>query len=274
MKIAADELIKLANELATNDQITVDAMKQKFLDTTEAMLRKDIEDNKAIGTNGAQAILQNVDGMVRILTHCNTGSLATAGYGTALGVVRKLFEMNRLEHIYCTETRPYNQGARLTAFELVHDKLPATLIIDSVVAALLRSKVSQNPLANSRFETQFFLVFFVLLNHFLSFTSGCSFQNIAAVVVGADRVVANGDTANKIGTYQIAVVAKYHNVPFYIAAPLTSIDLKIPSGDQIVIEERPDREMTHVGEHRIAANGIKCWNPAFDVTPAHLITGK
>lgn len=98
-------------------------------------------------------------------------------------------------------------------------------------------------------------------------------QNIAAVVVGADRVVANGDTANKIGTYQIAVVAKYHNVPFYIAAPLTSIDLKIPSGDQIVIEERPDREMTHVGEHRIAATGIKCWNPSFDVTPAHLITG-
>lgn len=98
-------------------------------------------------------------------------------------------------------------------------------------------------------------------------------QNIAAVVVGADRVVANGDTANKIGTYQIAVVAKYHNVPFYIAAPLTSIDLKITSGEQIVIEERPDREMTHVGEHRIAAQGIKCWNPAFDVTPAHLITG-
>lgn len=96
---------------------------------------------------------------------------------------------------------------------------------------------------------------------------------MAAVVVGADRVVANGDTANKIGTYQIAVAAKYHNVPFYIAAPLTSIDLKIPTGDQIVIEERPDREMTHVGEHRIAAQGIKCWNPAFDVTPAHLITG-
>lgn len=141
MKIAADELIKLANELATSDQMTVGEMKQKFLDTTEAMLRKDISDNKAIGTNGAMEILQKADGMVRILTHCNTGSLATAGYGTALGVVRKLFEMNRLEHIYCTETRPYNQGARLTAFELVHDKLPATLIIDSMVAALLRSKV-------------------------------------------------------------------------------------------------------------------------------------
>lgn len=141
MKIAADELIKLANDLATDERVNVNEMKQQFLDTTEAMLRKDIADNKAIGTNGANAILQNTDGMVRILTHCNTGSLATAGYGTALGVVRKVFELNRLEHIYCTETRPYNQGARLTAFELVHDKLPATLIIDSMVAALLRSKV-------------------------------------------------------------------------------------------------------------------------------------
>lgn len=174
--------------------------------------------------------------------------------------MRKLHDLSRLEHVYCTETRPYNQGARLTAFELVHDKLPATLIIDSMVSALLRSKVppisTLHPIKMS-------------ITNFLK----NPFQNIAAVVVGADRVVANGDTANKIGTYQIAVVAKYHNVPFYIAAPLTSIDLKIPSGDQIVIEERPDREMTHVGEHRIAAQGIKCWNPAFDVTPAHLITG-
>lgn len=151
MKIAADELIRLANGLATDETVNVDEMKHKFLDTTEAMLRKDIEDNKAIGTNGANAILQNADGMVRVLTHCNTGSLATAGYGTALGVVRKLFEMNRLEHIYCTETRPYNQGARLTAFELVHDKLPATLIIDSMVAALLRSKVCKN----NKFEIMF-----------------------------------------------------------------------------------------------------------------------
>lgn len=143
MKIAADELIKFANELASNESVNVDDMKRKFLDTTEAMLRKDIEDNKAIGTNGAKAILQNTDGNknCKILTHCNTGSLATAGYGTALGVVRTLFEMNRLEHIYCTETRPYNQGARLTAFELVHDKLPATLIIDSMVAALMQKKV-------------------------------------------------------------------------------------------------------------------------------------
>lgn len=189
-----------------------------------------------------------------------------------LGVVRKLHELNRLEHVYCTETRPYNQGARLTAFELVHDKLPATLIIDSMVAALLRSKVRSGQISHDIFFPQIFFQSPRTKIHRLSSTQ-ISLQNIAAVVVGADRVVANGDTANKIGTYQIAVVAKYHNVPFYIAAPLTSIDLKIASGDQIVIEERPDREMTHVGEHRIAAQGIKCWNPAFDVTPAHLITG-
>ncbi|EDV94512.1 methylthioribose-1-phosphate isomerase [Drosophila grimshawi] len=246
MKISADELITLANELSKNDDVTVANMKQRFLDATEAMLEKDIADNRAIGSNGAKAILERVAeatgspgsaSPVRVLTHCNTGSLATAGYGTALGVVRHLSELGKLEHVYCTETRPYNQGARLTAYELVHEKLPATLVLDSMVAALFRVK------------------------------------NVAAVVVGADRVAANGDTANKIGTYQIAVVAKHHGVPFYVAAPLTSIDLQIPSGEHIIIEVRPDREMTHVGEHRIAAPGINCWNPAFDVTPASLITG-
>ncbi|SPP81132.1 methylthioribose-1-phosphate isomerase [Drosophila guanche] len=245
MKIAADELLVLANDLTKDDDVDVAAMKQRFLNATEAMLKKDIADNRAIGAHGAKAILQRVaaaagapmSGPVRVLTHCNTGSLATAGYGTALGVVRQLSELGKLEHVYCTETRPYNQGARLTAYELVHEKFPATLVLDSMVAALLRAK------------------------------------NVAAVVVGADRVAANGDTANKIGTYQIAVVARHHDVPFYVAAPLTSIDLHIPSGDHIIIEERPDREMTHVGEHRIAAPGINCWNPAFDVTPASLITG-
>ncbi|EDW83258.1 uncharacterized protein Dwil_GK22419 [Drosophila willistoni] len=248
MKIAADELLSLANDLTKAEDVSVPDMKQRFLNATEAMLQKDIADNRAIGANGAQAILKRVattlgaagtsgNGSVRVLTHCNTGSLATAGYGTALGVIRNLHELGKLEHVYCTETRPYNQGARLTAYELVHEKFPATLVLDSMVAALLRAK------------------------------------NVAAVVVGADRVAANGDTANKIGTYQIAVVAKHHGVPFYVAAPLTSIDLQIPSGDHIIIEERPDREMTHVGEHRIAAPGINCWNPAFDVTPASLITG-
>lgn len=239
MKIAAEELIDLANQLSKDEAVTFDEMKSKFLKTIEDMLAKDIADNKAIGDYGAKEILSRVSGdsPVRVLTHCNTGSLATANYGTALGVIRTLHGMKRLEHVYCTETRPYNQGARLTAYELVHDKIPATLIVDSMVAAVLKHR------------------------------------NITAVVVGADRIAANGDTANKIGTYQIAVLAKHHGVPFYIAAPFTSVDLSIPSGDHIVIEELPDREMTHVGEHRIAAKGIACWNPAFDVTPASLIAG-
>ncbi|CAG9858674.1 unnamed protein product [Phyllotreta striolata] len=239
MKIAAEDLIDFANRLSNDETLDLNAMKSIFLKTIEDMLAKDIADNTAIGDFGAREILKRLtgDGLVRILTHCNTGSLATAGYGTALGVIRTLHSMKRLEHVYCTETRPYNQGARLTAYELVHDKIPATLIVDSMVAAVMKHR------------------------------------NISAVVVGADRVAANGDTANKIGTYQIAVLAKYHGVPFYIAAPFTSIDMSIQSGDHIVIEERPDREMTHVGEHRIAAKGISCWNPAFDVTPAALIAG-
>lgn len=141
MKIAAEELTELANQLCANETVAIDEMKYKFLSRTEAMLTKDIADNRAIGEFGATAILNGVSGNVRVLTHCNTGSLATSGYGTALGVVRRLHELGRLEHVYCTETRPYNQGARLTAFELVHDKLPATLIVDSMVAALMRLKV-------------------------------------------------------------------------------------------------------------------------------------
>ncbi|XP_043251593.1 methylthioribose-1-phosphate isomerase isoform X2 [Colletes gigas] len=219
MKIAADELIQLANKLSKDQTVNVAEMKERFLDAIEYMREKDIADNKAIGDFGAEEILKNVSGnnSVRILTHCNTGSFATA------------------EQAYCSETRPYNQGARLTAYELVYEKIPATLICDDMVAALMKSRY------------------------------------ISAVVVGADRVAANGDTANKIGTYQIAIVAKYHNVPFYVAAPRTSIDFSIPSGDHIIIEERPVREMTHIKNQQIAAGGIQCWNPAFDVTPASLI---
>lgn len=211
----------------------------RFIEAIEAMLIKDVNDNKSIGDTGAKSILnqQSVESPVRILTHCNTGSLATAEYGTALGVVRSLHAQKKLDHVYFTETRPYNQGARLTAYELVHEKIPSTLIADSMVAALMKTK------------------------------------KVNAVVVGADRVAANGDTANKIGTYQIAVVARFHNVPFYVCAPLTSIDFETPSGDQITIEERPEREMTYVGDQRVACPGVSCWNPAFDVTPAKLITG-
>eukprot|EP00112_Aurelia_sp_Birch-Aquarium-sp1_P000540 Seg1052.3 transcript_id=Seg1052.3/GoldUCD/mRNA.D3Y31 product="Methylthioribose-1-phosphate isomerase" protein_id=Seg1052.3/GoldUCD/D3Y31 len=145
--------------------------------------------------------------------------------------------IRKLDHAFCTETRPYNQGARLTAYELVYEKIPATLIVDSAVSLLMTK------------------------------------HKLAAVVVGADRVVANGDTANKIGTYQLAITAKFHNVPFYIAAPTTTIDFNLKSGNDIVIEERSSEEITHVSGIRRAAEGINVFNPAFDVTPAALITG-
>uniref|UniRef100_A0A182VZ96 Methylthioribose-1-phosphate isomerase n=1 Tax=Anopheles minimus TaxID=112268 RepID=A0A182VZ96_9DIPT len=237
LKLAADDVKSLAESLLTNETVNVEEMKQEIIKSIEHMLEKDISDNRAIGDNGANVLLKGIDRPLKLLTHCNTGSLATAGYGTALGVIRSVGERNLLEHVYCTETRPYNQGARLTAYELVHDKLPATLITDNMVAALLNSRT------------------------------------IDAIIVGADRVAANGDTANKIGTYQMAVVAKHHGVPFYVAAPFTSIDVAIADGSQIKIEERPEHELTHIGGQRIAAPGIGCWNPAFDVTPAALITG-
>merc|ERR1719272_1475431 len=196
----------------------------------EQFLPDDIADNKAIGHYGAAAIMagKKPGEKVSVLTHCNTGSLATAGYGTALGVIRALHEAGNLEHAYCTETRPYNQGCRLTAYELIYDSMAAALMKD---------------------------------------------RKIDAVVVGADRVVANGDTANKIGTYQLAIVAKHHKVPYYIAAPKTSIDLTLAHGDEIEIEERRHDEMTSIDGVPVAAPGIGVWNPQFDVAPADLITG-
>lgn len=213
------------------------AVLESFIAEAETMLAKDVADNKAIGQFGAALFGNAAQRPVRILTHCNTGSLATASYGTALGVIRALHAKQWLEHAYATETRPYNQGARLTAFELVYEKIPATLITDSMAAFLMLRK------------------------------------GIDGVVVGADRVVANGDTANKIGTYQLAIAARYHGIPFYVAAPTTSIDVTLASGNEIIIEERPRHELTHVAGIAIAAEGIGVWNPSFDVTPACLITG-
>ncbi|KAL3410718.1 hypothetical protein V8F44DRAFT_635298 [Aspergillus fumigatus] len=231
---------------------------EAFIRAAEEMMTKDLDDNMKIGQNGAEWIIKHAlarhKSTATVLTHCNTGSLATSGYGTALGVIRSLASKKALEHAYCTETRPYNQGSRLTAFELVHDRLPATLITDSMVAALLASTKAE----------------------------------VDAIVVGADRVAANGDTANKIGTYGLAVLAKYHGVKFLVAAPLTTIDLGTKSGEDIVIEERPSAEVTKIrgpvdGDHpadivkletvHIAAKGIDVWNPAFDVTPSTLIDG-
>ncbi|KAG8367138.1 hypothetical protein BUALT_Bualt16G0041500 [Buddleja alternifolia] len=215
---------------------------QAYVEASEVMLQDDVASNKAIGHYGASFLQEQQTGPknISVLTHCNTGSLATAGYGTALGVIRALHEKGVLERAYCTETRPFNQGSRLTAFELVHDNIPATLIADSAAAALMKA------------------------------------GRVNAVIVGADRVAANGDTANKIGTYSLALSAMHHGIPFYVAAPLTSIDLSLPSGKEIVIEERSAKELLHarggLGE-QVAASGISVWNPAFDVTPATVISG-
>lgn len=229
----AEELSKTNSD--PRDFVTV------LYENLAAMLDDDIATNRQIGRHGAEHILSNhspsLDQQVVILTHCNTGSLASAGYGTALGVIRRLNEQEKLKHAYCTETRPYNQGSRLTAYELLSDSIPSTLICDSMCGCLMKER------------------------------------RVTAVVVGADRVVANGDTANKIGTYQLAVLALYHKVPFYIAAPFTTVDFQKSCGSEIVIEERSQEEMTHFGGKRIAPAGMKCWNPAFDVTPAELITG-
>ncbi|KAM8793894.1 methylthioribose-1-phosphate isomerase [Eudromia elegans] len=204
----------------------------------EDLLRRDLEDNERLGAHGARHLLERAPpGPLTVLTHCNTGTLATAGYGTALGVVRSLHAQGRLARVFCTETRPCNQGARLTALELLHDGLPATLIADSAAAAALR------------------------------------LRGVHAVVVGADRVAANGDTANKIGTYALALAARHHGVPFYVAAPSSSCDLALPHGDAIPIEERPATELTHWQGVPVATPGVPVWNPAFDVTPHELITG-
>ena len=203
------------------------------------MLQADVADNVAIGEHGADSIVSMSKATygLRLLTICNTGALATAGHGTALGIVRTLYSRGALERCYALETRPYNQGSRLTAFELVSEGIPGTLLCDSMAASLLRE------------------------------------AKIDAVVVGADRVAANGDTANKIGTYQLAVLAKEHGVPFYVAAPSTSIDLTTLSGRDIVVEQRPASELTTMAGVQIAPDGIDVWNPSFDVTPNALVTG-
>lgn len=234
---AASDIKEKLNSLLL-EKLPFSTIKESIISFIEKMIKDDVDDNVRIGDFGADHILQNVKNEdVCLLTHCNAGALATVGYGTALGVIRSVQKKNKLKHVFCTETRAYNQGARLTAFELVQEGIDSTLITDSTVSIAMKCK------------------------------------DITAVVVGADRVAANGDTANKIGTYQIAITAKYHQVPFYIAAPTTTIDLNINCGDEITIEERDHSEITQFKGERVAAPGIGCWNPAFDVTPASLITG-
>jgi methylthioribose-1-phosphate isomerase len=201
---------------------------------TEAVqiCEEDIAINRRLGANGRDLIPDDA----RILTHCNAGALATAGYGTALGVIRAACEGGRKIHVYVDETRPVLQGARLTAWELRREKIPCTLITDSMAGFLMQQ------------------------------------GKIDLIIVGADRIAANGDTANKIGTYTLAVLARSHGIPFYIAAPLSTIDPALSDGGAIVIEERSPEEVARVGATRIAPEGIPVYNPAFDVTPHTLIT--
>lgn len=203
-----------------------------LLGLADRMKSDDIATNRAIGKNGA-SLMPTHGG---VLTHCNTGALATAGYGTALGVIRAAWEQGKRPSVFCTETRPWLQGARLTAWELVRLGIPAELVVDSAAAWLM-----------SRHEVE-------------------------AIIVGADRIAANGDTANKVGTYSLAVLAASHEIPFYVAAPTTTVDLGTGSGEEIIIEERPAEEVTTIRGNRIAAEGIGVRNPSFDVTPARYIT--
>jgi methylthioribose-1-phosphate isomerase len=212
---------------------SVDQIKDRLDREAQAIHDEDVASCRAMGAFGAAVVPEEAC----VLTHCNAGALATAGYGTALGVIRGAVEAGKRVRVLADETRPFLQGARLTAWELVRDGIDTTVIADNMAGALMRQGL------------------------------------VDVVVVGADRIAANGDVANKIGTYSVAVLAREHGVPFYVAAPRSTIDLNTPDGEQIPIEERGAREVTHVGASQIAPKGAKVRNPAFDVTPHHLIAG-
>ena len=194
---------------------------------------EDVTSCRQLGMYGAAVIPDQS----RILTHCNAGALATGGYGTALGVIRAAIESGKRVTVFADETRPFLQGSRLTAWELLREGIDTTVITDSMVGSLMRG------------------------------------EKVDIVVVGADRIAANGDVANKIGTYTVSVLANEHGIPFYVAAPVSTIDLSTANGDGVPIEERSEREITHVGAKRVAPEGIEVWNPAFDVTPHTFIAG-
>jgi len=208
-------------------------IKERLDREAQAIHDEDLASCRAMGQFGAEVVPDEA----RILTHCNAGALATAGYGTALGVIRGAVEKGKRVAVFADETRPFLQGARLTAWELVRDGIETTVITDNMTGALMNQ------------------------------------GKVDLVVVGADRIAANGDTANKIGTYGVAVLAREHNIPFYVAAPLSTIDLNTPDGAHIPIEERNRKEVTHVAGSQLAPDGALVWNPAFDVTPHRFIAG-
>jgi methylthioribose-1-phosphate isomerase len=207
-------------------------IKQALIEESQRMHAEDIAANQAMGRYGAT--LMPASGGV--LTHCNAGALATCGYGTALGVIRAAVEQGKKIHVYADETRPFLQGSRLTAWELMKDGIPTTVISDSMAGAMMKQ------------------------------------GKVAAIVVGADRIAANGDVANKIGTYTVAVLAKENGIPFYVAAPFSTIDLETPDGSKIPIEQRDAKEITHIGGKQMVPTGVQVENPAFDVTPAKYVS--
>jgi methylthioribose-1-phosphate isomerase len=235
---AIDRMMQTARSVSGD----IDQIRQTLILTAQAICDDDVHTCKAIGDHGLAAILAALptlkpDAKLRLLTHCNTGALATGGYGTALGIVRSAWRDQRLARLYADETRPRGQGAKLTAWECVQEGIPVTVITDSMAAHCMQQGM------------------------------------VDAVVVGADRIARNGDTANKIGTYSLAIVAKAHHVPFFVAAPRSTIDFKIPTGQAIEIEQRDPAEIYQVGSTRLCPEGAEFYNPAFDVTPANLITG-
>jgi methylthioribose-1-phosphate isomerase len=219
-------------QLAAHTGATPDTIRAGLIEEAQRMYDEDIAACRRMGAHGA-ALLPKQGG---VLTHCNAGALATCGYGTALGVIRSAVEQGHHLHVYVDETRPFLQGARLTAWELMHDGIPTTVLCDNMAASLMRQ------------------------------------GKIQAVIVGADRIAANGDVANKIGTYGVAVLAKEHGIPFYVAAPWSTIDLKTPTGDSIPIEQRAEIEVTHHAGKQLTPHGVGIENPAFDVTPAKYVT--
>lgn len=222
----------LARMLQASRGLQPGAVSQRLEAEADSIAAADVIANQAMGRWGAELVPETAS----ILTHCNAGALATVGYGTALGVIRAAVEQGKRVQVFADETRPYLQGSRLTAFELMQDDIPVTLITDSMAGWLMAQ------------------------------------GKVDLVIVGADRVTSNGDVANKIGTYTLAVLAKEHQVPFYVACPLATLDMSLASGADIIIEERDAREVTHMGATRIAPAGVNVWNPAFDVTPHRLVT--
>ena len=226
---AIDKQINLAFSIQGGMQEITDAL----IENAVKLEKEDIEINKKMGAFGAEIVPKGAG----ILTHCNAGALCAAGYGTALGVIRSAYDKDHSIKVFADETRPRQQGARLTAWELLHDGIPVTLITDGMCSYFMKKGM------------------------------------IDIVITGADRIAANGDTANKIGTYTLAIAAKYHNIPFYIAAPLSTIDASIKSGEEIIIEERNREEITHINGSLICPENVNIINPAFDVTPNELIAG-